>query len=199
MVKLSNVVKNDVVKKTEYDNFVGKVDNIDTTGFVLKTKYDADNLKIEKILKQGSCVASKDDLDAVENKIPNVSSFVVKADFNSKITEVENKIPDVSNLVIKSELTTGEIKIPDVSILITKANYNTKSSENESKIKVYNHGKYITTPELNTLSARVFDARIKLANLLTKTYFNTELKKVSHRVTSNKTKDLLLESEIKKK
>ena len=85
--KLSNVVKNDVVKKTEYNKLVPEVDNIDTTGFVWKTKYDAVNLKIEKIIKQGSGVASKDDLDAVENKIPNVSSFVVKADFNSKITK----------------------------------------------------------------------------------------------------------------
>ena len=33
--KLSNVVKNDVVKKTEYDKLVGKVNNIDTTNFVL--------------------------------------------------------------------------------------------------------------------------------------------------------------------
>ena len=40
--KLSNVVKNDVIKKTEYDKLVGKVNNIDTSGFVLKTKYDSD-------------------------------------------------------------------------------------------------------------------------------------------------------------
>ena len=31
--KLTDVVKNDVVKKTEYDKLVTKVDNIDTTGF----------------------------------------------------------------------------------------------------------------------------------------------------------------------
>ena len=40
--KLSNVVKNYVIKKTEYDKLVGKVNNIDTSGFVLKTKYDSD-------------------------------------------------------------------------------------------------------------------------------------------------------------
>ena len=34
LAKLSNVVKNDVVKKTEYNKLVGKVDNIDTTDFV---------------------------------------------------------------------------------------------------------------------------------------------------------------------
>ena len=34
--KLSNVVKNDVVKKTEYNKLVTKVDNIDTINFVKK-------------------------------------------------------------------------------------------------------------------------------------------------------------------
>ena len=37
--KLSDIVKNDVVKKTVYDKLVAKVDNIDTSEFVLKTKY----------------------------------------------------------------------------------------------------------------------------------------------------------------
>ena len=40
LAKLINVVKNDAVKKTEYDKLVENVDNIDTTGFVLKTTYD---------------------------------------------------------------------------------------------------------------------------------------------------------------
>ena len=47
LARLSNVVKNDVVKKTEYDKLVTKVDNIDTTGFVLKTTYDADKSDLE--------------------------------------------------------------------------------------------------------------------------------------------------------
>ena len=38
--KLSNVVKNDVVKKTVYDKLVAKLGNIDTSDFVLKTKYN---------------------------------------------------------------------------------------------------------------------------------------------------------------
>ena len=48
LAKLSNAVKNDVVKKTEYDKLVKKVDNIDTTGFALKTTYDTDKLDLEK-------------------------------------------------------------------------------------------------------------------------------------------------------
>ena len=38
LAKLSNIVKNDVVKKTKYDKLVTRVDNIDTTGFALKAK-----------------------------------------------------------------------------------------------------------------------------------------------------------------
>ena len=45
--KLSNVVKNDVLKKTDYNKVVTKVDNIDASGFVFKTKYDVDKLKLE--------------------------------------------------------------------------------------------------------------------------------------------------------
>ena len=40
--KLSDVVKNDVAKKTVYDKLVAKVNSIDTSGFVLKTNYDTD-------------------------------------------------------------------------------------------------------------------------------------------------------------
>ena len=57
--KLSDVVKNDVVKKTVYDKLVAKVDNIDTTDFVLKTKYNTDKTELE-------------------NKIPDVTNFVKK-------------------------------------------------------------------------------------------------------------------------
>ena len=46
--KLNNVVKNDVVKKTEYNKLVTKVDNIDTTGFAIKTKCDTDKSDLEK-------------------------------------------------------------------------------------------------------------------------------------------------------
>ena len=37
--RLSDVVKNEVVKKTVYDNLVAKVNSIDTSGFYKKTKY----------------------------------------------------------------------------------------------------------------------------------------------------------------
>ena len=46
--KISDVVKNDVVKKTIYNKLVAKVTSIDTSAFVLKTKYDTDKSVIEK-------------------------------------------------------------------------------------------------------------------------------------------------------
>ena len=46
--KLSDVVKNDVVKKDVYDKLVTKVINIDTSKFVLKAKYDTDKSELEK-------------------------------------------------------------------------------------------------------------------------------------------------------
>ena len=71
---LSDVVKNEVIQKTEYDTLKTKVDNIDTIDFVKKSKYEADGVNLEKksdiktTVEKGSGVASKDGLDAVEKK-----------------------------------------------------------------------------------------------------------------------------------
>ena len=40
--KLSDVIKNYVVKKAAYDKLAAKVNNSDTSEFVLKTKYQTD-------------------------------------------------------------------------------------------------------------------------------------------------------------
>ena len=99
--KLSDVVKNDVVKKDVYDKLVTEVNNIDTSGFVLKTRYDTDKSELG-------------------NKIPDTSGLVKKTDYDTKITEIEDEIPDVSNLVTKTALTTVEDKITDISNLAKK-------------------------------------------------------------------------------
>ena len=57
--KLSDVVKNDVVKKAVYDKLVAKVNNIDTSGAVLKTNYDTGKTELE-------------------NEIPDVTDLVKK-------------------------------------------------------------------------------------------------------------------------
>ena len=45
---------------------------------------------------------------------------LLKADYNTKISETESKIPSVSGLATNSSLTTVENKIPDVSNLVKK-------------------------------------------------------------------------------
>ena len=103
--KLSDVVKNDVVKKDVYNKLVAKVDNINISGFVLKTKYDTDKSELE-------------------NKVPDTSALVKKTNYNTKIPEIEGKIPDISNLATKNALNTVENKIP-VTNLVKKTDYNT--------------------------------------------------------------------------
>ena len=62
LAKLSNVVKNDVVKKTEH-NSLKTVDISDTTNFVLKSKYEKDGSDFEdKISKIGKNIPDVDDL-----------------------------------------------------------------------------------------------------------------------------------------
>ena len=46
--KLSDAVKNDVVKKDVYDKLVAKVNNMNINDFVLKTKYNTDKTELEK-------------------------------------------------------------------------------------------------------------------------------------------------------
>ena len=110
LVKLTNAVENDLVKKTDYNTKVttietqiagltkNTVDNladitklkaIDTNRFVLKTKLASYITTLEN------------KTDPVDKKIPDISGLATKtslnvysqtATFNSKVTEVENKI-----------------------------------------------------------------------------------------------------------
>ena len=75
-------------------------------------------------------------------------------------------------------MTAVENKVPNVSSLVKKTDCNTKISEIEGKLGNHNHDKYITTPEFNMFSKEVFDARLKLVNLVTKRDFDVELKRI---------------------
>ena len=112
LAKLSNVVKNDVVKKTDYNTNVSNIESqiagvnknaldnladikvlktktVDTSNFVTRTKFSTDTNALD------------DKIDKVDKKIPDISGLATKTSltahlqtttFNSKITEVENKI-----------------------------------------------------------------------------------------------------------
>ena len=59
---------------------------------------------------------------------------------------------------------------------LKKTDYNTNTRELEKKITDHSHDKYITTPGFNKLTAKIFFARLKQTNLVTKIDFDNKLK-----------------------
>ena len=113
------------------------------------------------------------------------------------MTELENKVPDVSSFAAKTALTAVESKIPSVISLVKKKTMTKKVSELEKKLTVHNHDKYTTAPKFNTLAASVFNARLAQANLITKKDFDAKLSSLNRNITSNKSKHLLVQNELK--
>ena len=66
MSRLSDIFKNNVVKKILYVKLVANVNNIDTSDFALKTKFQTDKGELEK-------------------KIPDLTGFVMKRKLNELI------------------------------------------------------------------------------------------------------------------
>ena len=138
LAKLSNVVNNDVVKKTDYNTKVTSIENeiagvtkttldnlgditklkaFDTSNFVLKTKLASDVTTLEN------------KIDTVDKKIPDVSGLATKtsltsylqtATFNSKVTEVENKIK-AADIITESENTKANTIRSDLTGYAKKA------------------------------------------------------------------------------
>ena len=97
-----------------------------------------------------------------------------------------------------ASLTAVENKVPNISSLVKKTDYNTKVTEIENRLIDHNRGKYITTPEFNRLTAENFAARLKQANLVTKTDFDDKLKSLNQKSNPDKTEHLLVENELRK-
>ena len=103
----------------------------------------------------------------------------------------------------------NNIKTTDTSDLVKNTDYNTKINEIEKKIIDHDHGEYITAQELKKLTVDNFAARLKQANLASKNYiadilfrkkkryFDEKLKNYNKQITSNKTKHILIQSELK--
>ena len=138
LAKLSNVVKNDVVKKTDCNakvtsiegqiagftknttdnlNDIKKLKVIDTNSFVARTKFSADTNSLD------------DKIDGVEKKKPDISGLATKTSlndylktstFNSKVTEVESKIKD-TDIISKSAVTKANTIKSDLTAYAKKA------------------------------------------------------------------------------
>ena len=78
--------------------------------------------------------------------------------------------------------------------LVSTTVLNTKIYEVENKIP--DNSKYITTQELNKLTAENFAARLKQANLVNKTDIANKLTSFNRRITSNKTQNLEFQKKL---
>ena len=122
LAKLSNVVKNDVVKKTDYNAKLTSIESqiagvTKTSNFVLKTKFSADINTLD------------DKIAGVEKKKPNINGLATKTSlndylktstFNSKVTEVESKIKD-ADIIAKSAVTKANAIRSNLASYATKA------------------------------------------------------------------------------
>ena len=79
----------------------------------------------------------------------------------------------MTTTVLNTKISEVEWKIPDTSKLVTTSILNTKISEFDNKIS--GCSKCITTQELKKLTAENFAARLKQANLVSKTDFDNKL------------------------
>ena len=83
-------------------------------------------------------------------------------------------------------------------IFLKKTDYNTKITEVENKLNNHNHDNYIDALKFNKLPTDVFNTTLAQANLIAKTDFDAKLSSLTKKITSNKTKHLLVENELNK-
>ena len=212
----TEVDKLDIDKLAPVPVDLSKLSNVVKNGVIKKTAYNAKICEIEGKIPEIRNVATKTALASVENKIPDTSGLV-KTDYNTKIADIEPKIQDTSNLATKTNLTTEinkieneipsisnlatktalaavENKIPSITNLIKKTDYNTKVTEIEKKLA----DDYIKTSKFNKLASDIFNARLAQANIITKTDFNAKLSSLNRKITKTKSDHLLVKNELNK-
>ena len=93
-------------------------------------------------------------------------------------------------------------KIPNITNLAT-----TTTAVTAAENKIANQSKYITASEFNKLTSESFASILAqgnlasknvIANFIKKTDFDDKIKDLNKKITSNKTKHLLIENEFKK-
>ena len=206
--------KSDLVNlQTEVDKLdIDKLKNVPTNLSNLKSKVDKSDIdkaapvpvdlsKLSNVVKNE--IVKKTEyivkIKNIEDKIHDITNLAIKNALYAyaKINEVKAEIPIFSGFATTSALTAVESKIPDVNNLVKKVHYNTIVNETEKKITDHSHGKYLTTAEFNKPTAENFEARLALTNLVTKTDFDNKLSGLNRKITSNKTKHLVVENELK--
>ena len=143
--KLKNVPNN-------LSNLKIRVDELDVDKFVpvsVDLSLQIDVVKNDVIIKD----AYNDQIENIEDKIPDITNLATNNTLNAIIDEVKNKIPNITGLATTTALTAVEKKIPNLSNLVKINDYKTKISEIENKITTdYDHDKYMTTQEFHKIT-----------------------------------------------
>ena len=194
--RLSNLVKNDVVKKTDYNTKVtsieaqiagltkNTVDNladitelkaIDTNSFVTRTKFSADTNALDDKIDG---VEKKTDTSGLATKT-SLSSYLQTSTFNSKVTEVESKIKD-TDIIAKSANTKANTIRSDLIDYAKKADVATDITTIKND--------YVTnaslTSQLNDLKSQ---------------HIATEVTGIDNKTKKNASDILALENKLKQK
>ena len=125
------------------------------------------------------------DKSDLEKKLSDTNGLFQKQTIMSKVV---NQTAKCLTLLVytNSALNTVENKIPNAISLVKRTDYNAKVNEIEKKVTDHNHYKYVTTPELNTLTAENVAARLAQANLVTNTNFYIKIMSLNNTINSNK-------------
>ena len=123
-------------------------------------------LKIREITNLATNASLNAKINEVKGEITNITSLATDASLNAKINEIKGGIPNINNIATTTALTAVENKIHSVSNSVKKTDYNTKIGEIKNKITDHDHDKYI--PEFDKLTAENFAARLKQADLVSK-------------------------------
>lgn len=112
--------------------------------------------------------ATKDDLTAVENKIPDVSGLATKTEVATQIKEVKSTIPDTTGLATKSEVETVKAAIPSEYLEKVSVADNTLTiSDNSGNATVFSPtgggeadlSNYATKAEVKEVENKIPDVR----------------------------------------
>ena len=183
LAKLSNVVKNEVVKKTDF--------SADT--YVTRTKFSTDTNSLD------------DKIDKVEKKIPDISSLETKKNVTALVNNLNNKIAEktsLTNYMLTSTFNTKstelESKIKDADIIaksaVTKAN--SIKSDLDDYAKKTDVANDITTIKNDYVTNASLTSRL---NDLKSQHIATEVKTIDDKTKKNTSDILGFESKLKQK
>ena len=136
--KLSNVVKNDFVKKDVYNAKFRNIEDkiLDITNLATKITRNAKINEVKGEISSFTNLATTTALTAVENKIPNDSDLVKEADYNTKVNEIEKKITDNNHDKYITTPEHSKVTAENFAAKLAQANLVTKTGFNNKLINL---------------------------------------------------------------